>query len=80
MIELGNCLQKETVQEVKLGIELSKTQPEEMINTLSRHEEVFSNTPGKTNIIKHKIELTDNNPVRSRPYLLPYIMRENLKK
>ena len=30
-------------------------------------------------MIKHKIELTENNPIRSRPYPLPYAMRENLK-
>ena len=51
-----------------------------MLKTLSRREEVFSYIPGKTNIIKHKIELSDNDPVRFRPYPLPYAMRENLKK
>ena len=51
-----------------------------MMNTLSRHEEVFLDIPGKTNMIKHKIELTKNNPIRSRPYPLPYAMRENLKR
>ena len=50
------------------------------MNTLSRHKEVFSDIPGRTNMIKHKIELTENNPVRFRPYPLPYAMRENLKK
>ena len=31
-------------------------------------------------MIKHKIELTGNNAVRSRPYPLPCAMRENLKR
>ena len=31
-------------------------------------------------MIKHKIEPTESNPIRSRPYPLPYAMRENLKK
>ena len=31
-------------------------------------------------MIKHKIEVTENNPVRSRPFPLPYAMRKNLKK
>ena len=31
-------------------------------------------------MINHKIELTENDPVRSWPYPLPYAMRENLKK
>ena len=80
MMELANCHQKETVQDVKLGVELTKTQQEEIMRTLSRHDKVFSNIPGKTKMVEHKIELTENNPVRSRPYLLPYAMRENLKR
>ena len=55
MMELANCHQKETLQDVKLEAKLTKTYQEEMMNTLSRHEEVFSDIPGKTNIIKHKI-------------------------
>ena len=81
MMELANCHQKETVKNVKLGIELTRTQQQEIMNTLSRYKNVvFSGIPGKTNMIERKIELTDNNPVRSRPYPLPYAMRENLEK
>ena len=80
MMELANCHQKETVKDVKLGIERTKIQQKEMMDTLVRYTEVFSNIPGKTDMIEHKIELTDNNPVRSRPYPLPYAMRENLKR
>ena len=80
MMELANCHEKETVQDVKLGVKLTKTQQEEMMSTLSKHKKVFSDIPGKTNMIKHKIELTEKNPVRSRPYPLPYTMRANLKK
>ena len=49
-----------------------------MMDTLSRHEKVFSDIPDKTNMIKHKIELTENDSIRSRLYPLPYAMRENL--
>ena len=80
MMELANCHQKETVKDVKLGIELTKMQQEEMMDTLVRYAEVFSDIPGNTDIIEHKIKLTDNNPVRSRPYPLPYALRENLKR
>ena len=80
MMELANCHQKETVKDVKLGIELTKIQQEEMMDTLVRYTEVFSDISGKTDMIEHKIELTDNNPVRSRPYPLPYAYRENLKR
>ena len=33
MMELANCHQKETVQDVKLGVELTKAHQEKMINT-----------------------------------------------
>ena len=75
MMELANCHQKQTVKDVKLGIELTKIQQEEMMDT-----EISSDIPGKTDMIEHKIELTDNNPVRSRPYPLPCALRENLKR
>ena len=78
--ELANCHQKETVKNVKLGIELTKIQQEEMMDTLVRYAEIFLNIPGKTDMIEHKIELTDKNPVRSRSYPLPYALRENLKR
>ena len=79
MMELTNCHQKETVKDVKLGIELTKIQQEEMMDTLVRYTEVFLDIPSKTDMIEHKIEITDNSPVRSRPYPLPYALRENLK-
>ena len=51
-----------------------------MMDTLVRYAEVFLDIPGKTDIIEHKIKLTNNNPVRSRPYPLAYALRENLKR
>ena len=51
-----------------------------MTDTLARHTEVFLDIPGKTNMIDHKIKLTDNHPVRPRPYPLPYTVRENLTR
>ena len=80
MMELANCRQKETVKDVKLGIELTKIQLEEMMDTLVRYTEVFLDIPGKTEMVEHEIDLTDNNPVRSRPYPLPYALRENFKR
>ena len=80
MMELANCHQKETVKDVKLGIGLTKIQQEEMTGTLVRYAEVFSDIPEKTDMIEHKIELTNNNPVRSGAYPLPYALSENLKR
>ena len=47
IMELANCHQKETAQDVKLRIELTKTQQEEMMNTLARHTKLFRIFQGK---------------------------------
>ena len=35
--------------------------------------------PGETDVIQHQIRLTDNMPIRCKPYPLPYAMREELR-
>ena len=45
MMKLANCHRKETVKDVKLGIELTKIQQEEMMDTLEIYTEVFFGYP-----------------------------------
>ena len=35
--------------------------------------------PGDTDVIQHKVKLTDDTPIRCKPYPLPYAMREELR-
>ena len=35
--------------------------------------------PGENNVIQHKIKLTDDTPIRCKPYTLTYAMREELR-
>jgi hypothetical protein len=39
---------------------------------------VFSDIPGETNLIEHKIELTTDVPVRTKMYTLPYMTRKEI--
>ena len=32
--------------------------------------------PGEIDVIQHKINLTEDTPIRCRPHHLPYVMRE----
>ena len=34
--------------------------------------------PGETNVIQHRVKLTDDTPICCKPYPLPYAMREEL--
>ena len=40
---------------------------------------VGANMPGETDVIQHQIRLTDDTPIRCKPYPLPYAMREELR-
>ena len=40
---------------------------------------MLTDVPEKSNVIQHQITLTDCTPIRSKPYPLPYAIRENLK-
>ena len=50
------------------------------MNCAEQFSNLFTETPGTTNLIEHHSNLTTEDPVRSRPYPLPYSMREELKK
>ena len=40
-----------------------------------RYEEIFTEIPGKASVIEHKIDLTDDCPIRCKPYPLHYAKR-----
>ena len=79
LLELGSHCQKETLRDVKLGLGLTKSQEENIWQILGAYDSVFTDVPGKSNVIQHQITLTDSTPIRSKPYPLPYAIRKNLK-
>ena len=44
-----------------------------------RYPDVFTDMPGETDVIQHRVKLTDDTPVRCKLYPLPYAMREELR-
>ena len=78
-MDLGSFQQKEGLQDVCLGVNLGEAQQGEIMNVLGKYSDVFTDLPGKTDLIKHRVELTENEPIRSKPYPLPYAVREELR-
>ena len=37
---------------------------------------MFTDMPGETDVIQHRVKLTDDTPIRCKPYCLPFAMRE----
>jgi hypothetical protein len=59
---------------------LSADQRREVENLLKEFQDIFSNVPGRTNLVKHRIQLSSTVPIRKRPYPVPYAMRKEMDK
>ena len=77
--DLEGYRQREGVRDVKLGDELPKDQRRVLKDLIRRYPDVFTDMPGETDVIQHQIRLTDDTPIRCKPYPLPYAMREELR-
>ena len=51
-----------------------------MEDLIDRYEHIFTDVPGDSNLTEHQIELTSEEPVRSKPYSIPYNVRKSLKE
>ena len=67
--------QKEGVQDVKLGEVLSEDKHRVLKYLTRRYPEVFTDMP---DVIQHRVKLTDDTPIRCKPYPLSCEMREEL--
>ena len=83
--ERGNSIcdtvrQKESVEDVHLSSGLTSEQVTEMKDILKDFPDVFTDIPGKTNLVECDIKLTSQEPVKVKQHPMPYSMTEDLKK
>ena len=76
--ELEGYHQKEGVREVKLGEDLSEDHRCMLKDLTRRYPDVYTDMPRETNVIQHRVKLTDDTPIRCKLYPLPYALREEL--
>ena len=57
---------KKSIQDVCVGAELNSEQPNEVMKVLRRYDEIFTEIPEKASVIEHKIDLTDDLPIRCK--------------
>jgi len=77
---LFTSAQTETYKDVKVNPELTKEQRDEVMKVLEEFQDVFTDVPGLTNLGKHSITLTTEEPIHSRPYSLPHSMQKEVDK
>ena len=69
----------ETYRDAHINNELTKQQKEDLLNLLEEYQDVFSSKPGCTDLAEHSIILTDQTPIKRRPYPIPYNMYPQLR-
>ena len=79
LLELETCQPKETVGDVKISEELTYGERKEAQEVTGEFRNVFTNLPGSTDLAVHRIRLTSDHPVKSRPYAIPFHMKSELE-
>ena len=80
LLEIGSTRQRETATDVTFGQQLNAEQRAQLQQLIKRYEHIFTDIPGNSNLIEHEVELISDEPIRSKPYVIPYSVRESLKK
>jgi len=75
LLPLYTVKQKETVDDVVINCELNLEQQTEVRSLLREYREIFCDVPKVTNLIEHKVELTQREPARCKAYPTPYSLR-----
>ena len=69
--ELNTYKPGELMKYLHVGKELSTEQKTQLMEMVKQYPEIFTDQPGKTTLIEHTINLTEDEPIRSKPYTLP---------
>ena len=79
-LELGGYVAKESIKDVETGPNLTDEQRNEFLDLAKQFTNLFTEAPGATDLVQHHIKLISDELVRSRPYPVPYSIRESLKR
>ena len=72
-------LGKETYKDVQIYPGLGDEEKRQVEALLVEFSDIFTDVPGLTDLVQHKIVLTDDEPVRKKPYPIPYALREAVR-
>ena len=79
-MDLYNLSQKETWKNVDINPSLTTEQLDKMWKLVESYSDIFSDVPTTTSLTKHKIELTTDVSVNSKPYKIPVHLQDAVEK
>ena len=80
LVEFAPIEAKETAADVQYGDQLTSQQKQGFVELVSEYADVFSDLPGSFSGIEHRVVLTDNEPVKTKSYSVPFRLQETLHR
>ena len=80
LVEFAPIEAKETAADVQYGDQLTSQQKRGFVELVSEYADVFSDLPGSFSGIEHRVVLTNNKPVKTKPYPVPFRLQETLHR
>ena len=71
---------KESMKDVRINPHLKKYEREQIERILDKYANVITNTPGKSTVVAHSIELNTEKPICLRPYPIPFSAKQEIIK
>jgi hypothetical protein len=69
----------ETWKDVQVNQELDQVKINQVWKVIEEYSHVFTDCPGKTDLIECHIDVFDETPVRQKPYPVPFSIRESMR-
>ena len=80
LVHMPSVTQKEFVENIRVNFDLETKESDEIKSLLYRYQDVFTDVPKKTSVMTYKIFLTTDEPIDSKPYMVPQALRETIKQ
>ena len=70
---------KETWENVELDPSLRPEQRQQVERLLEEYSDIFTDVPGRTQLIEHHFQTTSERPIHQSPYMLPESLKSKVK-
>ncbi|XP_077997113.1 uncharacterized protein LOC144450384 [Glandiceps talaboti] len=67
-------------EQVTICSDLSEQQRQEAVDLLVEYQDIFSDVPGKTDLIEHRVIINSEIPIYQKPYRLPLATKDIVKQ
>ena len=80
LLHLPPLESKEKHTDVNISKERNPLQKEEAKTLCGNFQDVLTDIPGRTNLGEHSMQVTDDEPVYTKPYPIPHALKDSVKK